>query len=85
MHYVPSGPDSFFHLPRAGGVAYAAQESWVQNETIRVSEYAEYRPSLADEKIIRTTSFSEPHTMKSGTTKVGRFDDLGDAVPSFHG
>lgn len=37
MHYIPSGPDSFFNLPRDGGVAYAAQESWVQNETIRVS------------------------------------------------
>ena len=35
MHFVPSAPDSWFHLPRSGGVAYAAQESWVQNETIR--------------------------------------------------
>ena len=37
MHYIPEGPNSFYQLPRAGGVAYAAQESWVQNETIRVS------------------------------------------------
>jgi ABC-type uncharacterized transport system fused permease/ATPase subunit len=37
LHYIPSGPDSWFNLPRDGGVAYAAQESWVQNETIRVS------------------------------------------------
>ena len=35
MHAIPDGPDSFVSLPRAGGVAYAAQESWVQNETIR--------------------------------------------------
>jgi ABC-type multidrug transport system fused ATPase/permease subunit len=35
MHFMPSGVDSWFNLPRAGGVAYAAQESWVQNETIR--------------------------------------------------
>ncbi|KAI0357911.1 P-loop containing nucleoside triphosphate hydrolase protein [Trametes cingulata] len=35
MHYIPAGPDSFVSLPREGGVAYAAQESWVQNETIR--------------------------------------------------
>ncbi|TFK76754.1 P-loop containing nucleoside triphosphate hydrolase protein [Pluteus cervinus] len=35
MHFIPTGPDSWFHLPREGGVAYAAQESWVQNETIR--------------------------------------------------
>ncbi|KAF9553875.1 multidrug resistance-associated ABC transporter [Agrocybe pediades] len=35
MHFVPSNPDSWFNLPREGGIAYAAQESWVQNETIR--------------------------------------------------
>ncbi|KAF8744087.1 P-loop containing nucleoside triphosphate hydrolase protein, partial [Rhizoctonia solani] len=35
MHFVPSSPDSWFSLPRDGGVAYAAQEAWVQNETIR--------------------------------------------------
>ena len=37
MHYIPLGPDSWVNLPRKDGVAYAAQESWVQNETIRVS------------------------------------------------
>ena len=36
MHYIPLGPDSWVNLPREGGVAYAAQESWVQNETIKV-------------------------------------------------
>ncbi|KAI0052512.1 hypothetical protein FA95DRAFT_1675194 [Auriscalpium vulgare] len=35
MHFVPLGPGSWYNLPRKGGVAYAAQESWVQNETIR--------------------------------------------------
>ena len=35
MHYIPLGPDSWVNLPREGGVAYAAQESWVQNETIK--------------------------------------------------
>ncbi|KAI0080061.1 P-loop containing nucleoside triphosphate hydrolase protein [Panus rudis PR-1116 ss-1] len=35
MHYIPMGPNSYYNLPRSGGVAYAAQESWVQNETIR--------------------------------------------------
>jgi len=35
MHFIPSAVDSWFNLPRTGGVAYAAQESWVQNETIR--------------------------------------------------
>ena len=40
MHYIPSGPESYVQLPRDGGVAYAAQESWVQNETIRVRALA---------------------------------------------
>ncbi|KAJ3513917.1 hypothetical protein NLJ89_g2683 [Agrocybe chaxingu] len=35
MHFVRMGVDSWFSLPRRGGVAYAAQESWVQNDTIR--------------------------------------------------
>ncbi|SJL07707.1 uncharacterized protein ARMOST_11057 [Armillaria ostoyae] len=35
MHYIPSGPGSWFNLPREGGVAYAAQESWVLNSTIK--------------------------------------------------
>ncbi|EMD39570.1 hypothetical protein CERSUDRAFT_150130 [Gelatoporia subvermispora B] len=35
MHYTPMGLESFVSLPRDGGIAYAAQESWVQNETIR--------------------------------------------------
>ncbi|KLO19974.1 P-loop containing nucleoside triphosphate hydrolase protein [Schizopora paradoxa] len=35
MHFIPSGPMSWYNLPRDKGVAYASQESWVQNETIR--------------------------------------------------
>ncbi|EIW53710.1 P-loop containing nucleoside triphosphate hydrolase protein [Trametes versicolor FP-101664 SS1] len=35
LHFIPSGPDSYVNLPRENGVAYAAQESWVQNDTIR--------------------------------------------------
>ena len=37
MHYMPRAPDSWMNLPRRGGVAYAAQESWVLNDTIKVS------------------------------------------------
>lgn len=37
MHWIPSSPDSWFNLPRESGVAYAAQESWVLNETIRTN------------------------------------------------
>lgn len=35
MHFLPSQPTSWYNLPRDKGVAFAAQESWVQNETIR--------------------------------------------------
>lgn len=44
MHFIPLANDSWYHLPRTGGVSYAAQESWVQNETIRVSisQYCEF-------------------------------------------
>ncbi|KAL0068688.1 hypothetical protein AAF712_004404 [Marasmius tenuissimus] len=35
MYYIPVGSTSWYNLPREGGVAYAAQESWVQNETIK--------------------------------------------------
>ncbi|KAK7056504.1 hypothetical protein VNI00_003060 [Paramarasmius palmivorus] len=35
LHFIPLKPDSYVSLPRAGGLAYAAQESWVQNDTIR--------------------------------------------------
>ncbi|KAF6747842.1 multidrug resistance-associated ABC transporter [Ephemerocybe angulata] len=35
MHFTPTQLDSSFNLPRAGGVAFAVQESWVQNETVR--------------------------------------------------
>jgi len=35
MHFVAPSTGSWFSLPRGGGVAYAAQESWVQNDTIR--------------------------------------------------
>ncbi|KAJ7293178.1 hypothetical protein C8J57DRAFT_1703993 [Mycena rebaudengoi] len=35
MHFVPSAPSSWYNLPRTKGVSYAAQESWVLNETIK--------------------------------------------------
>ncbi|KAF8594046.1 hypothetical protein BDV93DRAFT_529547 [Ceratobasidium sp. AG-I] len=48
MRYQPSSPDGWFALPKAGGVAYASQEPWVQNETIQAnilfgSEYEQER------------------------------------------
>lgn len=35
LHFEPKDETSFFHLPREGGVAYAAQESWVLSETVK--------------------------------------------------
>ncbi|KAJ3755971.1 P-loop containing nucleoside triphosphate hydrolase protein [Lentinula raphanica] len=35
MRFIPTGSDSYYNLPREGGVSYAAQESWIQNDTIR--------------------------------------------------
>ena len=46
MHYIPMGPNSYVNLPRAEGVAYHAQESWVLNETIRVCHNVHNTPSL---------------------------------------
>lgn len=39
MHYFPSGAYSAVCLPREKGVAYAAQESWVLNTTIKVKYF----------------------------------------------
>ncbi|KAJ7497652.1 hypothetical protein FB451DRAFT_240230 [Mycena latifolia] len=35
MHHVPSSPSSWYNLPREEGVSYAAQESFVMNDTIK--------------------------------------------------
>ncbi|KAF7368881.1 ATP-binding cassette transporter [Mycena venus] len=35
MYMIPSSPASWFNLPRTKGVSYAAQESWVLNDTIK--------------------------------------------------
>jgi hypothetical protein len=36
LHFSPPGPDSWYNIPRGGGVAYSAQEPWILNETIKV-------------------------------------------------
>ena len=36
MHRIPLSPGSWSSLPREHGVAYAAQESWVLSDTIKV-------------------------------------------------
>ncbi|KAF8513334.1 P-loop containing nucleoside triphosphate hydrolase protein [Hysterangium stoloniferum] len=35
MHFIPNGSDAGYSLPRERGVAYAAQEAWVQNGTVK--------------------------------------------------
>ncbi|KAK7048418.1 ATP-binding cassette transporter [Favolaschia claudopus] len=35
MHMIPSSPASWYNLPRAQGVSFASQESWVLNDTIK--------------------------------------------------
>ncbi|KAI0782161.1 multidrug resistance-associated ABC transporter [Abortiporus biennis] len=35
MHHIPLSPNALVSLPREGGIAYHAQESWVLNETIK--------------------------------------------------
>ncbi|KAF7968577.1 hypothetical protein HWV62_30063 [Athelia sp. TMB] len=46
MHFIPSMPDSCFNLPRDGGVAFAAQESWVLNETIKAFPFFVFYQTL---------------------------------------
>ncbi|KAJ7175766.1 multidrug resistance-associated ABC transporter [Mycena filopes] len=35
MHFTPAGPNAWVNLPRQGGVAYAAEQPWVENATIK--------------------------------------------------
>ncbi|EJU03262.1 P-loop containing nucleoside triphosphate hydrolase protein [Dacryopinax primogenitus] len=48
MHFEPMTPNGWYSLPRHAGIAYAVQESWVMNETIKEnilfgSTYDEHR------------------------------------------
>ncbi|KAH9166803.1 hypothetical protein EDB89DRAFT_2075434 [Lactarius sanguifluus] len=43
MHFVPMSPDSWYHLPREGGVSYAAQESEEQDNILFGAVYDEER------------------------------------------
>ena len=76
MHFTPSKPDSMFNLPRAGGVAFAVQESWVQNETIKACSPLLSQLHLAD-SLCRTTSSLVPHLTLNATIRVGGFSTLG--------
>lgn len=74
LHYIPQGDDSWYNLPRAGGVSYAAQEPWIMNESIKVGEiYLEEQKSdlILCSSVTRKTSCSEHHLMKCAIMKVG--------------
>ena len=69
MHFLPSGPDSWYNLPRDKGVAYVAQESWVQNETIKVSSFSKTN-NVVTHNFNRITYCSGPHTTKTVIKRV---------------
>ncbi len=69
MHYIPQGPDSLVNLPRGGGVAYAAQESWVQSDTIKVCSCHSKGPVRAN-LLCRTTLSSVRPSTRFGTIRV---------------
>lgn len=39
MYYKAHGVGSWHSLPREGGIAYAPQETWVLNDTIKVYSF----------------------------------------------
>ena len=73
MHQIPLGPDPWINLPRKSGVAYAAQESWVLSDTIKVSySRVDIRASCLRPRR-RIFSLALRMTRK-GTRKVGLID-----------
>ncbi|KAF8507385.1 ATP-binding cassette transporter [Hysterangium stoloniferum] len=59
MHFKPCSEDGGFNLPRDRGVAYAAQEGWVQNDTIKASG-----SSLCADNILFGEAFDEERYKK---------------------
>lgn len=58
-----------YQLPRANGIAYAAQESWVLNDTIKVSR--NYQKDIGiPHTPVRTTLCLAKCSMKKGTRQV---------------
>jgi len=66
----PLSENSECVLPRGGGVAYAAQESWVMNETIRVPRGSLPVPYPGTEGASRRIFSSEPNMMSSVIRRV---------------
>lgn len=70
MHFRPSGPSSWRNLPRHLGVAYAAQESWILNQTIRASSRFQVGSNSPSDSQNRTTFFLVQVLMKNDTQRV---------------
>lgn len=74
MYLKQGAVSSFFNLPRDGGVAFCAQESWVQNASVKVKSIA--LPGCIGQTISwtlsRKTFSSGPPTMKADIAKVTR-------------
>lgn len=69
MHVIPNGPQSWSNLPREKGISYATQESWVQNETIRVSDKRMCKKLTYETMSYRTTFCLAHLMMKRATSK----------------
>ncbi len=72
MYYKPDGIGSWYNLPRQSGIAYAAQESWVLNETIKVRLFDFYSLLSNYSSMPRTMSYWDSRMTSSGTKKVRR-------------
>jgi hypothetical protein len=68
MHYKPEGVGSWFNLPRQGGVGFASQESWILNNTIRVSNHwfctCRFLKTSLQDNIIFEGPYDEPRYKK---------------------
>lgn len=69
MHRTPLRPDSLLALPRAQGVAYHAQESWILNDTIRVSvgtKISSAFPHVLQSNVLFGSTYNEERYKKGG-------------------
>lgn len=71
MHDIPLGPDAWVNLPRHSGVAYAAQESWVMSDTIKVRDApvtnSTARLTMLQENILFGSPYDEERYRKGAT------------------
>lgn len=75
MHFDPPNVESWFQLPRDGGVAYCAQEAWLVNDTIKVGvSYlmvpVSFTPLMVKPAFLRATSSSVLNSMRRDINEV---------------